>query len=72
MLSPGFENGDGGGVRQVETALASLHGQAQTLIGGEFGKYFGRQSTRFPAKNKDIILAQRHREQAVAALGRHG
>ena len=72
LLAPGFIDGDGHSVRQVEAAAAGLHGQAQALFGGQAVENVRGQATAFRAKQEDIAGPELDVGVGVAAFSGKG
>ena len=70
-MTPGFKDGDGGGVGEVEAALTGLHGQAQPPIFRKAVAQIRRQAGGFLAKNENIVFLQVDRKKIATALGCH-
>jgi len=66
VLTPGFEDHQGHGVRQVNTAIAGAHRDVQDRLGCELSQSFGGQPFRLTAEEKRIAWAKRD----VAVAGR--
>lgn len=72
-MPPGFVNGDGDGIGEVEAALAGPHGQAQAHVGVKAVADGGRQAGAFRAKDQPVTRLKTgavHRALTARAQGK--
>ena len=72
LLPPSFENGDGGGIGEIQATLTGLHGQAEASVFREAVSYVGWQSGGFLTKYENVVLFQVDRKKIATSLGGHG
>src|SRR5690606_223897 len=68
-LAPGFVDGDGHGVGQVQAATVGTHWQAQAPLGGERFADVGGQATALRAKQKRIATLECNAMEWLRAFG---
>jgi len=72
MLPPRLEEDHRGRVRQVQTAVAGLHGQTQTPLGGEGLEQVRRQAAGLGPQQKAVSRPIGRRVMADPAMGAEG